>query len=190
MAAKNDSYLALAYAVRDRLMHRWISTVKGYFDKKSRTVVYLSAEYLVGPQLSKNLVNLGIYEQRCEALAQLGLSLDDLVEQEPEPGLGNGGLGRLAACYMDSLATCEIPAIGYGTRYEFGIFRQEIHDGWQVEMSDRWLRLGFPWEVAHPEINIQVKLGGRTEHWADETGRHRARLFSVGRRRRATSWPS
>jgi glycogen phosphorylase len=173
VATKNDYYLAFSYAVRDRLMHRWISSAKTYFVKKSRTVVYLSAEFLIGPQLANNMVNLGIYERTGQALAQLGLSLEDLLEQEPEPGLGNGGLGRLAACYMDSLATLEIPAIGYGTRYEFGIFDQEIRDGWQVEMSDRWLRLGYPWEISIPEISYEVKLGGHTEAYTDEDGRYR-----------------
>ena len=173
VATKNDYYLALSYAVRDRLLHRWITSAKAYFVKKSRTVVYLSAEFLIGPQLEKNLFDLGIYERAAEALAQLGLSLDDLLEQEPEPGLGNGGLGRLAACYLDSLATLEIPTIGYGTRYEFGIFDQEIRDGWQVEMSDRWLRLGYPWEITRPEVSYEVKLGGHTETYTDEEGRYR-----------------
>jgi len=175
VATKNDYYLAVSYTVRDRLLHRWISSAQAYYTKKCRTVIYLSAEFLMGPQLAKNLVNLGIYEKTREALDQLGLSLDDLIEQEPEPGLGNGGLGRLAACYMDSLATLEVPAIGYGTRYEFGIFDQEIRDGWQVEMSDRWLRFGYPWEIARPEIALEVKLGGHTEAYTDDDGCYRVR---------------
>ncbi|MBI5526128.1 MAG: glycogen/starch/alpha-glucan phosphorylase [Deltaproteobacteria bacterium] len=175
VATRNDYYLALAYAVRDRMMHKWIRTARTYFEKESRTAVYLSAEFLMGPQLGKNLVNLGILEQAREAIKELGQDLDVLLDQEEEPGLGNGGLGRLAACYMDSMATLEVPAIGYGIRYEFGIFDQAIRDGWQVEMSDRWLRLGYPWEIIHPEIQYQVKLGGHTEHYTDDKGRYRVR---------------
>ena len=175
VATKNDLYLALAFAVRNRLLHRWITTARSYFEQKSRTVAYLSAEFLIGPQLAKNLMELGIYDEAARAVADLGLSLDDLVDQEAEPGLGNGGLGRLAACYMESMASLAIPAIGYGIRYEFGIFQQEIRDGWQVEMSDRWLRLGSPWEIPRPEIAFPVKLGGRTEPFTDEEGRYRVR---------------
>lgn len=175
VATKNDLYLALAYAVRNRLLHRWITTARAYFEQKSRTVAYLSAEFLMGPQLAKNLVNLGIYEETMRAVEDLGLSLDELIDQEAEPGLGNGGLGRLAACYMESMASQAIPAIGYGIRYEFGIFQQEIRDGRQVEMSDRWLRLGNPWEIPRPEITFPVKIGGRTEPFTDENGRYGVR---------------
>jgi len=172
VATKNDYYLALAYTVRERLMHQWIRTAETYFEKESRTVVYLSAEFLIGPQLGKNLINMGIFQETNEAMAEVGLSLEDLLEQEEEPGLGNGGLGRLAACFMDSLATLQIPAIGYGIRYEFGIFDQAIQDGWQLEMTDKWLRLGNPWEIPHPEIAYQVKLGGHTEASCDREGRY------------------
>jgi len=175
VALPNDNYLALAYTVRDRIMQKWINSARSYFEQASRTVAYLSAEFLIGPQLGQNLLNLGILEATREAMDGLGLSLDALLEQEEEPGLGNGGLGRLAACYLDSLAALEIPAIGYGIRYEFGIFDQEIHDGWQVEVLDRWLRLGYPWEIAHPEIAFLVKLGGHTEGYTDVTGRYRVR---------------
>src|SRR5512140_2085350 len=175
VATRNDLYLALAWTVRDRLLDRWIRSASAYFEKASRTVCYLSAEYLIGPQLGSNLLALGIAEQTREAMRSLGLDLEELLEQEEEPGLGNGGLGRLAACFMDSLATLEIPAIGYGLHYEFGIFDQEIRDGWQVERTDRWLRYGYPWEVARPEIEIPVGFGGRTEHWTDEKGRYRVR---------------
>jgi len=163
VATLNDRYVALAYSVRDRLLHRWINTARTYYQMRSRSVCYLSAEFLMGPQLGNNLVNLGIHDQVREALQQLGLNLDELLEQEGEPGLGNGGLGRLAACFLDSLATLQIPAIGYGIRYEFGIFDQALRDGWQVEFTDKWLRLGNPWEIARPEIIFDVKLGGRTE---------------------------
>ena len=127
-ATRNDWYLALSYTVRDRMMQRWIKTLQN-FTEDITVVAYLSAEFLIGPQLGINLINLGIYDQVFQAVKGLGLNLHELIEQEEEPGLGNGGLGRLAACYMDSLATLEIPAIGYGVRYEFGPFDQEIRDG-------------------------------------------------------------
>ena len=171
IATTNDYYLALSYAVRDRIVHHWIRTAESYLNRASRTAAYLSAEFLIGPQLGKNLINLGIYEQAAQALRLLGQDLGTILEQEAEPGLGNGGLGRLAACYMDSLATLQIPAIGYGLRYEFGIFSQQIQDGWQTERSDHWLRLGYPWEFARPEITYEVKLGGRTETHTDAAGR-------------------
>ena len=174
VATLNDRYVALAYSVRDRLLHRWINTAHTYYQLRSRSVCYLSAEFLMGPQLGNNLVNLGIYDQVREATEQLGLDLDELLEQEEEPGLGNGGLGRLAACFLDSLATLQIPAIGYGIRYEFGIFDQALRDGWQVEVTDKWLRLGNPWEIARPEIIFDVKLGGHTETY-HEGGRSRVR---------------
>ncbi len=172
VATRNDHYLALAYTVHDRMLHRWIRSARSYFEQASRTVAYLSAEFLIGPQLAHNLMMLGMYNETEKAMRELGISLSELVEHEEEPGLGNGGLGRLAACYMDSLATLRIPTIGYGIRYEFGIFEQKIIEGQQVEDTDNWLRYGYPWEVARPEIEISVKLGGRTESHRDEHGRH------------------
>lgn len=144
VATKNDWYLALAYTIRDRMLHRWIATSQTYKNTQARTVCFLSAEYLTGPQLGVNLINLEIWDNVHAALRELGLDFDELLDQEPEPGLGNGGLGRLAACYLDSLATLEIPAIGYGIRYEFGMFDQCIDDGWQVELTDKWLLHGNP----------------------------------------------
>jgi starch phosphorylase len=143
--------------------------------RDTRVVSYLSAEFLLGPHLLNNMINLGIEDRVREAVTQLGLDPNELIEQEEEPGLGNGGLGRLAACYMDSLATLEIPAIGYGIRYEFGIFDQEIRDGWQVEVTDKWLRLGNPWEIERPEIAFDVMLGGHTEYYEDHADRYRVR---------------
>ena len=175
VATPNDNYMALAYTVRDRIMHRWINTAHTYFAEASRTVCYLSAEFLLGPQLGKNLVNLGIQNEVRSAMQALELDLDELLEQEEEPGLGNGGLGRLAACFLDSLATQEIPTIGYGIRYEFGIFDQEIVDGWQVERTDKWLRFGNPWEIPRPEIAFDIKLGGHTEPYTDDQGHYRVR---------------
>ena len=170
-ATVNDLYMALAHTVRDRLVERWISTVTNYQAQDVRVVCYLSAEFLTGPHLANNLINLGIYDETEQAMRQLGLDLNTLVEQEEEPGLGNGGLGRLASCFMDSLATLDIPAIGYGIRYEYGIFDQQIRDGWQVESTDKWLRLGNPWALERPEDAFEVKLGGRTETQSDSTGR-------------------
>ncbi|HET9800266.1 MAG TPA: glycogen/starch/alpha-glucan phosphorylase, partial [Chthoniobacterales bacterium] len=132
------------------------------------------AEYLPGPHLANNLLNLGIANATREALHSMKVDLDELIAQEEEPGLGNGGLGRLASCYMDSLASVEVPAIGYGIRYEFGIFDQEINDGWQQEVTDKWLRNGNPWEIARPGIVYDVKFGGRTETYS-ENGRSRVR---------------
>ena len=128
-----------------------------------KIVCYLSAEFLIGPQLGNNLVNLGIEPAARAAMHALGQDLDALLALEEEPGLGNGGLGRLAACYLDSLATLQVPAIGYGIRYEFGIFDQEIRDGWQVEVTDKWLQKGNPWEIVRPEMSFYVNFGGHTE---------------------------
>ena len=175
LATKNDYYQALAYAVRDRMLRRWISTAAAYTKQGSRTVAYFSAEFLMGPHLGNNLINLGIHDEVRQAITELGLNFDELLQQEDEPGLGNGGLGRLAACFIDSLATLEIPALGYGIRYEFGIFHQEIVEGWQVERTDKWLHFGNPWEIARPEWAVQVKLGGHTEQYRDEQDRLRVR---------------
>lgn len=172
IATKNDYYMALAYTVRDRLLQRWLATTQAYLKPEVKVVCYLSAEFLLGPHLANNLVNLDIYDQVRHALEDSGLELEELIEQEEEPGLGNGGLGRLAACYMDSLSTLEIPAIGYGIRYEYGIFDQKFEDGWQVEITDKWLRYGNPWEIARPESAVEVKLGGYTEGYTDTEGNY------------------
>jgi starch phosphorylase len=172
-ATVNDLYMALAHTVRDRLVERWISTVQNYRAQDVRVVCYLSAEFLTGPHLANNLINLGIYDETEQAMRTLGLDLNVLIEQEEEPGLGNGGLGRLASCFMDSLATLDVPAIGYGIRYEYGIFDQQIRDGWQVETTDKWLRLGNPWALERPEDAFEVKMGGRTERHTDANGRVR-----------------
>jgi len=170
-AKPHDYYRALALAVRDRMQHRWINTSQIYFDAKRKIACYLSAEFLMGPHLGNNLVNLKIEQEARISLSELGQDLDVILACEEEPGLGNGGLGRLAACYLDSLATLERPAIGYGIRYEFGIFDQEFRDGWQTEITDKWLRNGNPWEIAKPDIAYYVNWGGRTEHHRDEAGR-------------------
>ncbi|WP_300454247.1 glycogen/starch/alpha-glucan phosphorylase [Accumulibacter sp.] len=189
VATRRDCFHALAQAVRDRLLQRWVQTARTYREQGSRTVCYLSAEFLIGPQLGNNLINLGIFENARQALSELGLDLEILLDQEEEPGLGNGGLGRLAACYLDSLATLEIPAIGYGIRYEFGIFTQTIRDGWQVELTDKWLRAGSPWLIHRPNIAFDIKLGGHTEHQYEATGSRRLRVQWVpGKLVRGTAW--
>jgi starch phosphorylase len=175
LATNNDYYMALAYAVRDRMLQRWISTAAAYTKQGSRTVAYLSAEFLMGPHLGNNLINLGIFDTVKECMTELGMNFEQLLGQEEEPGLGNGGLGRLAACFIDSLATLEVPALGYGIRYEFGIFHQEIIDGWQIEKTDKWLRYGNPWELVRPEWSVDVKFGGSTEQYIDEHNRLRIR---------------
>ncbi len=174
-----DHYIALAYTVRDRLLARFVSSTERYRQANARTVAYLSAEFLLGPHLGNNLLNLDAWgntmDHTREALQNLGLDLDVILESELEPGLGNGGLGRLAACYMDSLATLEIPAMGYGLRYEYGIFDQEIRDGWQVEMADAWLRNGNPWELPNRQIRYPVKMDGHIEHYVDDTNQPQVR---------------
>jgi glycogen phosphorylase len=175
IATLNDNYMALSYTVKDRLLHRWIRSAETYMKGGLRAVSYLSAEFLMGPQLANNLINLGIYEDVRAAAKESGGDWNALLDHEPEPGLGNGGLGRLAACFLDSLATLEIPAIGYGIRYEFGIFRQSILNGEQIETTDKWLYLGNPWESHRPEIAYDVKLGGYTEHVREQDGRLQVR---------------
>jgi len=172
LATTNDWYMALAYTVRDRMMNDWIEAFARARKLPRKAVAYLSAEFLIGPQLGNNLLNVhDIHTAVATALSELGQSLDKLIAHEPEPGLGNGGLGRLAACYMESLTTLKIPAIGYGIRYEFGLFHQDIHDGWQLEKTDKWLSLGDPWEISRPEIFHYVGSGGHTESYHDEHGR-------------------
>jgi glycogen phosphorylase len=174
-ATPHDLYTALALAIRDRVLKQGVETLGTYQKRDARMVAYLSAEFLPGPHLANNLLNLGIWEQTRQAVEELGCNLNFLREQEEEPGLGNGGLGRLASCFMDSLASLEVPAVGYGLRYEFGIFDQTIREGWQVEITDKWLRFGNPWEIVRPELTYEVKLGGHTEGWTDEQGRYRVR---------------
>jgi glycogen phosphorylase len=171
-ATAADYYTSLAYTVRDRLLRRWMKTQEAYRDPANKVVCYLSAEFLMG-RLGNSLINLGLHEPIQKAMEASGLELDDLIEVEQDPGLGNGGLGRLAACFLDSLATLEIPAMGYGIRYEFGIFHQMIQNGWQVEIPDQWLKLQNPWEIMRREESIEVKLGGHTESQHDGKGQYR-----------------
>lgn len=174
-ASINDLYMALAFTIRDRLLHRWVNTINRYVHEEVKVVFYLSAEYLPGPHLANNMLNLQLEAQVREAMAELDIDIDALIKQEEEPGLGNGGLGRLAACYLDSLATLQRPSIGYGIRYEFGIFDQIIKGGRQVEITDKWLRFGNPWEIIRPENTCEVGFGGRTEFYTDDRGHYRVR---------------
>ena len=172
----HDLYMALSYAVRDRLMARHLAYKDLQRQHPTKSVAYLSAEFLIGPQLGNNLLMLGIRQEAQDAMARFGVSnLDRILAVEEEPGLGNGGLGRLAACYVESLASLEIPATGYGIRYEFGIFDQLIENGWQVEITDKWLKGGWPWEVVYPYKSCRVGFGGSTRTFHDSDGRLRVR---------------
>ncbi len=177
-ASPADVYTALAHTVRDRMLERFITTADGYRNSRARTVCYFSAEFLLGPHLGNNILNLGLWDNLAEALRLMGLDLEAVLREEQEPGLGNGGLGRLAACYLDSMATLELPAIGYGIRYEFGLFHQVIKDGWQVEGTDAWLRDGNPWELPNRQRRYPVRLGGHTEQYQDDQGRLRVRWIA------------
>jgi len=174
-ATQHDRFMSLAMTIRARLTERWIATQQRYYKKDAKRVYYLSAEFLMGRALANNLINLGLFEVAREAMRMLDLDLADLLEQESDAGLGNGGLGRLASCFLDSMATLGIPGYGYGIRYEFGMFDQEIKEGWQLEKPDEWLRFGNPWEVARPEYALPVRFGGRVEEFADERGRFHVR---------------
>lgn len=172
-ATPHDQFVSLALAVRDCLVGRLIATQTAYHRTNTRRVYYLSLEYLFGRHLRNNLVSLGLLEDVRRELAAIGIELDDVLEIEPDSGLGNGGLGRLAACYLDSAAALGYPVYGYGLRYEYGIFEQNIVDGWQEERPDYWLRLGTPWEIARPEYACPVRLYGVVEDRVDEAGRYR-----------------
>ncbi len=174
-----DIYKAMALATRDRLVHRWIRTQQSYYEHDAKRVYYLSAEFLLGRSLGLNLLNLGQYEVARKILKKYGVDLSRLLEEELDPGLGNGGLGRLAACFMDSMATLSIPGYGYGIRYEFGIFRQEIKDGYQLEKPDAWARYGNPWEIPRHEYTVPVHFYGRTVQSRDEQGRLRVKWIDT-----------
>ncbi|NVJ00606.1 glycogen/starch/alpha-glucan phosphorylase [Myxococcus sp. AM009] len=171
----HDRFMALSLAVRDRLADRWVKTSRTYYEKDVKRAYYLSAEYLLGRALGNNLLNLGMYEAAAESMQEVGVDLTNLLEMEPDAGLGNGGLGRLAACFMESLATLAYPGMGYGIRYEFGIFTQDIVDGYQVERADEWLKFGNPWEIVRPEKAVPVRFFGRVEHHQGPDGRPVAR---------------
>ena len=173
-ATDTDKYQALSRLVRKYLMDDWLVRLSRNIDEAPKAVAYLSAEYLLGPQLVNAMVSYDLESAVEAGLASLGVNLDDLITAEPEPGLGNGGLGRLAACYIDSLATMKIPAIGYGIRYEYGIFRQTFVDKKQVEVPDKWLQNGNPWEFAHPEMTQTIGFGGTVERITDDNGNEKS----------------
>ena len=176
-ATDRDRYFALALAVRDQLVERWIATQQTHHKKNVKRVYYLSLEFLIGRMMGNNVINLQMEDICRKAMSQEGLDWEDLREYEIDAGLGNGGLGRLAACFMDSIATLDLPAVGYGLRYDFGIFKQNIKNGYQVEQPDEWLKHSYPWEILHPEFSFDVQFEGRVEarygpkgpeyHWLD-----------------------
>ena len=170
-ATQYDNFLALSIAIRDRLVERWIVTQQGYHKKNKKRVYYLSMEFLIGRLLGNNSINLGLADEVRESMDGLGYKFEELREQELDAGLGNGGLGRLAACFLDSLATLGIPAHGYGIRYDYGIFNQKIENGYQVEKPDEWLRLGNPWEFVRPEYTVKVHFYGQTHTYHDRDGK-------------------
>ncbi len=169
-ASLHDIYMALSYAVRDQMMSFYLAQ-----DKPEKEVAYLSAEFLIGPQIGNNLLNLGVRKEAEEAVKGYGYTLEEVLDCAEEPGLGNGGLGRLAACYMESLATLKVPATGYGIRYKFGIFKQVIRENQQLEITDNWLHGEWPWELCYPDESVLVGFGGKVEHYTSDRGNHRVR---------------
>ncbi|MGA2146318.1 MAG: glycogen/starch/alpha-glucan phosphorylase [Bryobacteraceae bacterium] len=170
-ATDRDRYFALALTVRDRLIERWIATQQTHHKKNVKRIYYLSLEFLIGRLLGNNVINLKLEDTCRTAMAELGLDWEALRDHEVDAGLGNGGLGRLAACFLDSMATLNLPAVGYGLRYDFGIFNQRIVNGYQVEQPDEWLKLGYPWETAHPEFSFPVQFEGHVETFWGPNGR-------------------
>ena len=168
---ENFLYQALVYATRERLMERWINTRTNLERSQGKRACYISLEFLMGRLLRNALLSLGVTEQTEEALHRLGVELEDLHEQELDAGLGNGGLGRLAACFLDSCATLGLPVAGYGIRYRYGMFHQRLENGRQVEEPDAWLRDGYPWEVERIERAQTIKFGGRVTRYKDSLGK-------------------
>ncbi|MGD8998857.1 MAG: glycogen/starch/alpha-glucan phosphorylase [Granulosicoccaceae bacterium] len=169
-ATPHDWLNVTSYVVRDRLSERWMETMRSYYRKDAKRVYYLSLEFLMGRTLTNSMLNLGVRDECEQALYEMGIKLEDIRELEPDAGLGNGGLGRLATCFLDSMATLRLPGYGYGIRYEYGMFHQTIEQGWQVEHPENWLRYGNPWEFPRAELLFPVKFGGRVVEFCDETG--------------------
>jgi starch phosphorylase len=172
---RSSCYLGLAQCVRERLLDRWIESQRALYDTQSKRVYFLSLEFLPGPFLRNYLISLGLEEAARQAVGELGMDLDDLEEEENDPGLGNGGLGRLASCYLDSMACCGVPGYGYGIRYDYGIFQQTLENGYQREQCDNWAQLGNPWDVQRRRHVFPVRFFGQTETYEDDQGRLRQR---------------
>lgn len=172
-ATEYDNFVAVAIAIRDRLVERWIMTQQRYHRENVKRVYYLSLEFLIGRLLATNVINLDLWDKVKDALNELDIDIEEICDQEHDAGLGNGGLGRLAACFLDSMATLGIAAHGYGIRYDYGIFRQKISSGYQLESPDEWLQKGNPWEFARPEYQVKIRFYGRVENFYDKNGRQR-----------------
>ena len=170
-ASLHDFYMATSYAVRDQMMTYWLDMKQS----STKEVAYLSAEFLIGPQLNNNLISLGIVEEAKIALQEYDLTLEQVLDVAEEPGLGNGGLGRLAACYMESLASLKVPATGYGIRYKYGISKQQIKNNQQIEVTDNWLHGDWPWELCHPDESVLIGFGGKVENYISDRGNYRVR---------------
>ncbi len=162
-ATMHDKYMALAYTIRDKIINQWVETQQTHYESDAKRIYYLSLEFLMGRAMGNNIINMKMEENVKTMLESLGYSLEELREEEVDAGLGNGGLGRLAACFLDSLATLDIPAFGYGIRYNYGIFNQKIENGWQIEFPDDWLRNGNPWEFERPNYEVVVNFGGEVK---------------------------
>ena len=169
-ATQEQIFQAVSYSVKDVIIDNWLATQKAYDEQDPKIVYYMSMEFLMGRALGNNLINLCAYGEVKEALEELGFDLNCIEDQEPDPALGNGGLGRLAACFMDSLATLGYPAYGCGIRYRYGMFKQQISDGFQIEVPDNWLKDGYPFELRRPEYCYEVKFGGYVQESTDENG--------------------
>ena len=170
-ASEQEIFQAVSYVVKDVIIDQWLATQQEFDKADPKIVYYMSMEFLMGRALGNNLINLTAYKQVQEALDEMGLNLNLLEDQERDPALGNGGLGRLAACFLDSLATLGYPAYGCGIRYKYGMFKQQIRDGYQVEVPDNWLKNGYPFELKRPEYAKEVKFGGWVSSYVDENGR-------------------
>jgi len=164
----HDRFMALSYTIRDRLINQWIKTQQTHHNKNTKRAYYLSLEFLMGRAMGNNIINMQLEDTVSEALKELGYNLEELEAQESDAGLGNGGLGRLAACFLDSMATMDLPSFGYGIRYDYGIFKQKIDNGYQTEQPDDWLRNGNPWEIERPDVTVKVSFGGRVESYNEK----------------------
>ncbi len=175
----SDIYKALAFTLRDIMVEKWIKTQKTFYAKKKKRVYYLSLEFLIGRSLGNSIINLGLYDEVKQAVSELGFSMEEIREQEEDAALGNGGLGRLAACFMDSIATLKIPAYGYGIRYEYGLFNQQLIDGYQVERPDNWLRYGTPWEFERRLPVFSIQFYGKVSTYQDDKGCYRSKWIDT-----------